>query len=64
VTDRQTTKMPSRKTVAVFMGTHPEGIKMAPVVAALRGRTDGECRVMATGPHREMFQQVADQFGF
>jgi UDP-N-acetylglucosamine 2-epimerase (non-hydrolysing) len=46
------------------MGTRPEGIKMAPVVAAL-GRTDDlDCRVIATGQHREMFQQVAEQFGF
>jgi UDP-N-acetylglucosamine 2-epimerase (non-hydrolysing) len=56
--------MSSRKTVAVFMGTRPEGIKMAPVVMALRRSGDLECRVVATGQHREMFQQVADQFGF
>jgi UDP-N-acetylglucosamine 2-epimerase (non-hydrolysing) len=56
--------MGSRRTVAVFMGTRPEGIKMAPVVAALRGSDDLACRVVATGQHREMFQQVADQFGF
>jgi UDP-N-acetylglucosamine 2-epimerase (non-hydrolysing) len=46
------------------MGTRPEGIKMAPVVAALRRARDLECRVVATGQHREMFQQVAAQFGF
>ncbi len=56
--------MGSRRTVAVFMGTRPEGIKMAPVVAALRGSGDLACRVVATGQHREMFQQVAEQFGF
>lgn len=56
--------MGSRRTVAVFMGTRPEGIKMAPVVAALRGSEDLACRVVATGQHREMFQQVAEQFGF
>jgi UDP-N-acetylglucosamine 2-epimerase (non-hydrolysing) len=53
-----------RRTVAVFMGTRPEGIKMAPVVAALQGSDDLVCRVVATGQHREMFQQVATQFGF
>ena len=57
-------EMTSRKTVAVFMGTRPEAIKMAPVVAALRAAADLDCRVVATGQHREMFQQVADQFGF
>jgi UDP-N-acetylglucosamine 2-epimerase (non-hydrolysing) len=56
--------MSSRRTVDVFMGTRPEGIKMAPVVAALRASGDVACRVVATGQHREMFQQVADQFGF
>jgi UDP-N-acetylglucosamine 2-epimerase (non-hydrolysing) len=48
----------------VFMGTRPEAIKMAPVVAALRRAPDLRCTVVATGQHREMFQQVADQFGF
>ena len=56
--------MGSRKTVAVFMGTRPEGIKMAPVIAELRASDDLACRVVATGQHREMFRQVADQFGF
>jgi UDP-N-acetylglucosamine 2-epimerase (non-hydrolysing) len=56
--------MSSRKTVAVFMGTRPEAIKMAPVVAALSAASDLECRVIATGQHREMFHQVAEQFGF
>jgi UDP-N-acetylglucosamine 2-epimerase (non-hydrolysing) len=46
------------------MGTRPEGIKMAPVVAALRQSDDLDCRVVATGQHREMFRQVAEQFGF
>jgi UDP-N-acetylglucosamine 2-epimerase (non-hydrolysing) len=46
------------------MGTRPEGIKMAPVVAELRRSPDLECHVVATGQHREMFQQVAEQFGF
>jgi UDP-N-acetylglucosamine 2-epimerase (non-hydrolysing) len=56
--------MGSRKTVAVFVGTRPEGIKMAPVIAALQRSEDLAGRVVATGQHREMFQQVADQFGF
>jgi UDP-N-acetylglucosamine 2-epimerase (non-hydrolysing) len=56
--------MSSRRTVAVFMGTRPEGIKMAPVIAALQKSSDLECRVVATGQHREMFRQVAEQFGF
>src|SRR5256885_10278247 len=46
------------------MGTRPEAIKLAPVVAALRRTAEFGCTVVATGQHREMFQQVADQFGF
>ena len=56
--------MGTRKIVAVFVGTRPEGIKMAPVIAALRHSLDLDCRVVATGQHREMFRQVAEDFGF
>jgi UDP-N-acetylglucosamine 2-epimerase (non-hydrolysing) len=54
----------ARKSILVFMGTRPEAIKMAPVVAALHADPDLRCTVVATGQHREMFRQVADQFGF
>jgi UDP-N-acetylglucosamine 2-epimerase (non-hydrolysing) len=53
----------SRKSVLVFMGTRPEAIKMAPVVAALRNSDDFACTVVATGQHKEMFRQVVDRFG-
>ena len=53
----------NKKNVAVFMGTRPEAIKLAPVVAALRNTEDFACRVIATGQHKEMFRQVTDQFG-
>jgi UDP-N-acetylglucosamine 2-epimerase (non-hydrolysing) len=53
----------ARKNVLVFMGTRPEAIKMAPVVAALRAAPDFACTVVATGQHREMFKQVVDIFG-
>ena len=45
------------------MGTRPEAIKLAPVVAALRDAGDFSCTVVATGQHKEMFQQVIDRFG-
>jgi UDP-N-acetylglucosamine 2-epimerase (non-hydrolysing) len=45
------------------MGTRPEAIKLAPVVAALQSADDFSCTVVATGQHREMFQQVAETFG-
>src|SRR4051794_30784166 len=46
------------------MGTRPEAIKLAPVVAALRSAPDFSCRIVATGQHKEMFRQVAETFGF
>jgi UDP-N-acetylglucosamine 2-epimerase (non-hydrolysing) len=51
------------KRIAVFMGTRPEAIKMAPVVAALRDAEGLEPIVISTGQHREMLQQVIDLFG-
>lgn len=56
--------MDERKTVDVFIGTRPEAIKMAPVVAALRQHSRIRCRVVCTGQHREMFHQVARELGF
>ena len=56
--------MSEARNVLVLMGTRPEAIKLAPVVAALR-RTDGfRCTVVATGQHKEMFWQVTKTFGF
>lgn len=52
------------KSIIVFMGTRPEAIKLAPVVAALRSTSDLKCTVVATGQHKEMFRQVAETFGF
>lgn len=57
-------RVSGRKNLLVFMGTRPEAIKLAPVVAALRASPDFECTVVATGQHKEMFSQVAEQFGF
>jgi UDP-N-acetylglucosamine 2-epimerase (non-hydrolysing) len=52
------------RNILVFMGTRPEAVKLAPVVAALRSTTDFRCTVVATGQHKEMFQKVAETFGF
>jgi len=52
------------RNILVFMGTRPEAVKLAPVVAALRGASDFRCTVVATGQHKEMFRQVAETFGF
>ncbi|MFT3915034.1 MAG: UDP-N-acetylglucosamine 2-epimerase (non-hydrolyzing) [Anaeromyxobacteraceae bacterium] len=55
--------MTNPRNVVVFMGTRPEAIKLAPVVAALRAAPDVRCTVVATGQHKEMFRQVAETFG-
>lgn len=48
----------------LIIGTRPEAIKMAPVVAECR-RRDGEIEaiVCVTGQHREMLAQVTEYFG-
>src|SRR2546422_6168426 len=47
----------------VVFGTRPEAVKMAPVVRALRSRTDrAETIVCATGQHRQMLDQVTEVF--
>ena len=56
--------MTTPRNILVFMGTRPEAVKLAPVVAALRGANDFRCTVVATGQHKEMFRQVAETFGF
>lgn len=55
----------ARPRVLVVIGTRPEGIKLAPVVAALRERADAvETRVALTGQHTDLMAQVLRVFGF
>lgn len=49
------------KVLSIF-GTRPEAIKMAPVIRALAGRDGIESRVLVTAQHRQMLDQVLDQF--
>ena len=49
--------------IAVFIGTRPEAIKMAPVVAALTASDRFEPLVVNTGQHRELIDQVIKLFG-
>lgn len=49
--------------ILLVFGTRPEAIKMLPVVKALRGRGDLDPRVVVTGQHREMLNQVFEAFG-
>lgn len=49
--------------VAVFVGTRPEGVKMAPVVQALRVHPGFRCTLVSTGQHREMLRRALADFG-
>jgi UDP-N-acetylglucosamine 2-epimerase (non-hydrolysing) len=54
----------SRSRILVIYGTRPEAIKMAPLVAALRGRPERfEVVLCTTAQHREMLDQVHELFG-
>ncbi|MGH7502935.1 MAG: non-hydrolyzing UDP-N-acetylglucosamine 2-epimerase [Longimicrobiales bacterium] len=47
----------------VVIGTRPEGIKLAPVISALRARREVDVRVALTGQHSALMDQVLDVFG-
>ena len=49
--------------VMCVIGTRPEAIKMAPVILALQQSVWCECRVVSTGQHRELLDQVLQVFG-
>src|SRR5262245_58130230 len=52
-----------RRKIFVIVGTRPEGIKMAPVVRALRARPDAfDTRLVSTGQHAEMVAKVLKIF--
>jgi UDP-N-acetylglucosamine 2-epimerase (non-hydrolysing) len=50
--------MSQRPTVVCVIGTRPEAIKMAPVVAALREQGWARCVVVATAQHRGLLDQM------
>lgn len=49
--------------VAVVLGTRPEAIKLCPVILALKADPFFACRVISTGQHKEMLDQVLEVFG-
>lgn len=49
--------------VAVVLGTRPEAIKLCPVILALKADPFFACKVISTGQHKEMLDQVLDVFG-
>jgi UDP-N-acetylglucosamine 2-epimerase (non-hydrolysing) len=49
--------------VLVVIGTRPEGIKLAPVITALKQRSaEVETRVVLTGQHTDLMDQVLESF--
>ncbi|HBG08907.1 MAG: non-hydrolyzing UDP-N-acetylglucosamine 2-epimerase [Limnochordia bacterium] len=48
--------------LALVFGTRPEAIKMAPLVKACQGVAGWDTRVIVTGQHREMVDQVLELF--
>ena len=53
--------MPMKK-IMVILGTRPEAIKLAPVIAALRDLSTFQTIVLSTAQHRQMLDQVLDLF--
>jgi len=49
--------------VTIVLGTRPEAIKLAPVIQAFQASGDFRTRVVLTGQHREMVEQVMALFG-
>ena len=48
--------------IHIIVGTRPEAIKMAPVIQKFRASALFDTRVILTGQHREMVDQVMDLF--
>ena len=53
----------SQKTIVCVIGTRPEVIKMAPVIKALEMTPWARCRVLLTGQHRELVDELLPFFG-
>jgi UDP-N-acetylglucosamine 2-epimerase (non-hydrolysing) len=50
------------KKALIIIGTRPEAIKMAPVIAALRDSPKFDLRIAVTAQHRQLLDQVLDEF--
>jgi len=48
--------------IDVVLGTRPEAVKLLPVIRALREQAGFSARVVATGQHREMLDQILAPF--
>jgi UDP-N-acetylglucosamine 2-epimerase (non-hydrolysing) len=58
-----TRSRPPRRRIACVIGTRPEAIKMAPVIATLRREPWCDCLVILSAQHRELADQVLELFG-
>jgi UDP-N-acetylglucosamine 2-epimerase (non-hydrolysing) len=52
-----------RRKLMVVIGTRPEAIKLAPVVAAIEASEWAECELVLTGQHKELLDPLIAQFG-
>ncbi|MDJ0733640.1 MAG: UDP-N-acetylglucosamine 2-epimerase (non-hydrolyzing) [Nostocaceae cyanobacterium] len=50
--------MTNQNRVCIILGTRPEAIKLAPVIQVFQGSPNFETKVILTGQHREMVEQV------
>jgi UDP-N-acetylglucosamine 2-epimerase (non-hydrolysing) len=50
------------KRVYIILGTRPEAIKLAPVIEVFQNAPGFETKVVLTGQHKEMVEQVMDLF--
>ncbi|MBD2022660.1 UDP-N-acetylglucosamine 2-epimerase (non-hydrolyzing) [Leptolyngbya sp. FACHB-36] len=48
--------------ISIILGTRPEAIKLAPVIQKFKGSSQFDTRVILTGQHREMVDQVMQLF--
>lgn len=55
--------MASRNLILVVLGTRPEAIKLLPVIRSLSAEPSLAVKVVATGQHREMVDQILGPFG-
>lgn len=53
--------MDIKRTILCIVGTRPEAIKMAPVIAALRASSWARCVVVVTAQHRDLLDQMLAQ---
>lgn len=55
--------MSHKHKLMVVIGTRPEAIKLAPVVAAIRRSDWADCELVLTGQHRDLVEPLVARFG-